>query len=200
MTHNTERFGLPADEESRPAPETRHATQPRPTGGLPQAVPPAKTPEQERHTMAPEPGTPHTAPPGSQHSTGPERSGVRMPGTEATGRDAASAAAPAPAGGRPADAAEGRHTGLSLLPPEGRDALSLRMQQAVTDFVENPRHAVEEADSAFDRIVADLTQALEERRRELRAGWQGQDSETRTEELRVALQRYRDAGEQLLRI
>lgn len=204
MTHHTERFGppsdekgsppeekgLPSDEKPRSVPEARRTTQPRPVGGPQQAAPPSEAPDRQRNTAAP----------GSQLSAGPERGGTRMPGTEATGRDATSAAAKAPSGVRPTDGAEGAHTDRSLLPPEGRDALSQRMQQAVTDFVENPRHAVEEADSAFDRIVADLTEALEERRRELRASWKGEDAAGRTEELRLALQRYRDSGEQLLRI
>ncbi|MEU1482912.1 hypothetical protein [Streptomyces sp. NPDC005752] len=95
---------------------------------------------------------------------------------------------------------EAHGAGQPLVPQGARDQLAQRMQQAVTDFVESPRRAVEEADSTFDEIVAGLTQALTERRRVLRAGWQGQDTEAQTEELRVALQRYRDVSEQLLRI
>lgn len=91
-------------------------------------------------------------------------------------------------------------TGGPLVPRGAQDALSLRMQQAVTDFVESPRRAVEEADSTFDEIVSGLTEALAERRRVLRASWQEQDTEAQTEELRIALQRYRDLSEQLLRI
>ncbi|MFF2729461.1 hypothetical protein ACFVS9_16355 [Streptomyces sp. NPDC058008] len=88
----------------------------------------------------------------------------------------------------------------SLIAGDDHDKLSQRMQQAVTDFVESPRRAVEEADSTFDEIVSGLTQALADRRRDLRASWQEQDTEAQTEELRVALQRYRDLSEQLLRI
>ncbi|MFJ8858028.1 hypothetical protein ACIRD8_06280 [Streptomyces sp. NPDC102451] len=91
-------------------------------------------------------------------------------------------------------------TGGPLVPRDAQDALSLRMQQAVTDFVESPRRAVEEADSTFDEIVSGLTQALAERRRVLRASWQEQDTDAQTEELRIALQRYRDLSEQLLKI
>ncbi|WP_405658929.1 hypothetical protein OG379_02960 [Streptomyces sp. NBC_01166] len=87
-----------------------------------------------------------------------------------------------------------------LVPRDHQDRLALRMQQAVTDFVESPRRAVEEADSTFDQIVSGLTEALAERRRVLRASWQEQDTEAQTEELRIALQRYRDLSEQLLKI
>ncbi|MFE7750542.1 hypothetical protein [Streptomyces sp. NPDC057428] len=87
-----------------------------------------------------------------------------------------------------------------LVSRDDQDKLSQRMQQAVTDFVESPRRAVEEADSTFDQIVSGLTEALTERRRVLRASWQEQDTEAQTEELRIALQRYRDLSEQLLKI
>ncbi|MFJ6850558.1 hypothetical protein ACIQM3_08470 [Streptomyces sp. NPDC091271] len=87
-----------------------------------------------------------------------------------------------------------------LVPRDAQDRLALRMQQAVTDFVESPRRAVEEADSTFDQIVSGLTEALAERRRVLRSSWQEQDTEAQTEELRIALQRYRDLSEQLLKI
>ncbi|MFJ8750098.1 hypothetical protein ACIREO_12320 [Streptomyces sp. NPDC102441] len=99
---------------------------------------------------------------------------------------------------------DGRHETVGadrpLVSRDARDKLSLRMQQAVTDFVESPRRAVEEADSTFDEIVAGLTEVLAERSRVLRASWQEQDTDAQTEELRVALQRYRDISEQLLRI
>ncbi|MEU5659000.1 hypothetical protein ABZ802_25775 [Streptomyces sp. NPDC047737] len=91
-------------------------------------------------------------------------------------------------------------TGSPLVPKGDQEELALRMRHAVTDFVENPRRAVEEAESTFDEIVAGLTEALAERRRALRAEWREQDTEAQTEELRVALQHYRDISEQLLKI
>ncbi|WP_405697290.1 hypothetical protein [Streptomyces sp. NBC_01185] len=115
---------------------------------------------------------------------------------------------PAPRTAPAAQASErtGRHgttgTGTEgpLVSRDHQDKLSQRMQQAVTDFVESPRRAVEEADSTFDEIVSGLTEALTERRRVLRASWQEQDTDAQTEELRIALQRYRDISEQLLKI
>ncbi|WP_329225412.1 hypothetical protein OHB07_02290 [Streptomyces sp. NBC_00111] len=117
---------------------------------------------------------------------------------------------PAPRTAPAAQASErtGRHgtTGTGtvtegpLVSRDHQDKLSQRMQQAVTDFVESPRRAVEEADSTFDEIVSGLTEALTERRRVLRASWQEQDTDAQTEELRIALQRYRDISEQLLKI
>ncbi|MFI2780995.1 hypothetical protein [Streptomyces sp. ALB3] len=112
--------------------------------------------------------------------------------------------APRTAPAAPSTEPAGRHgaagTDRPLIPRDEQDALSLRMQQAVTDFVEDPRRAVESADNTFDRIVSSLTEALAERSRVLRASWQEQDTDAQTEELRLALQRYRDISEQLLRI
>lgn len=102
--------------------------------------------------------------------------------------------------GRHGTTGAGTGTEGPLVSRDHQDKLSQRMQQAVTDFVESPRRAVEEADSTFDEIVSGLTEALTERRRVLRASWQEQDTDAQTEELRIALQRYRDISEQLLKI
>ncbi|MEU4261720.1 hypothetical protein ACYCCF_00670 [Streptomyces argenteolus] len=144
----------------------------------------------------------HTEAPGStpvpRHDPAPGIDGTRTPAPgpdrkQVPNRGPGDTVAPT---GRP----EVTSAGLPLLPAEEQDALTRRMHQAVSDFVESPRHAVEEAESTFDRIVAGLTEALEERRHVLRSSWQAPDTEARTEELRVALQQYRDVGERLLRI
>ncbi|MFJ4856179.1 hypothetical protein [Streptomyces sp. NPDC088730] len=81
-----------------------------------------------------------------------------------------------------------------------QEKLALRLQQAVTEFVENPLRAVEEAEGTFDAAVDGLAHALKERRREIDVQQQGKESGTRTEELRIALQQYRDLTERLLKI
>ncbi|MFJ1929516.1 MULTISPECIES: hypothetical protein [unclassified Streptomyces] len=81
-----------------------------------------------------------------------------------------------------------------------QEKLALRLQQAVTEFVENPLRAVEEAEGTFDAAVEGLAHALKERRREIDVQQQGKESGTRTEELRIALQQYRDLTERLLKI
>ncbi|MFD5064695.1 MULTISPECIES: hypothetical protein [unclassified Streptomyces] len=87
-----------------------------------------------------------------------------------------------------------------LLPQGERDKLAMRLQQALNNFVESPRQAVEDADSAFGEVTTHLTNTLAERRRTLRASWQGQDTEAETEELRLALRQYREITERLLRM
>lgn len=81
-----------------------------------------------------------------------------------------------------------------------RDKLALRLQQAFSAFVDSPRQAVEEADTVFDDVTTQFTDALKERRRALRASWQDPDTEAQTEELRLALRQYREITEGLLRM
>ena len=110
---------------------------------------------------------------------------------------------PRPTGGQaPGTDDAARASGPALLARGERDKLTVRLQQALNTFVESPRQAVEEADGIFDEAVTRLTEALTERRRVLRTGWQGagQGTEVQTEELRQALQQYRETAERLLRM
>ncbi|MFD3795479.1 hypothetical protein [Streptomyces californicus] len=111
----------------------------------------------------------------------------------------------APGSGRGAGdgrAEEGARGGHSLFAPEQREAFAARIQQAVTGFVEDPHQAVRDADATFEEVVADLGAALQERGRKLRAG-KGEDATgtgAETEDLRIALQHYRDLTERLVHL
>ncbi|MEU9205388.1 hypothetical protein [Streptomyces sp. NPDC048332] len=87
-----------------------------------------------------------------------------------------------------------------LFPERDHDRLTLRLQHAVSEFVESPRHAVEEAENTFETVIEGLTDALEEHRRALGAVGRDGSPGTRTEELRVTLQHYRDLTERLLNV
>ncbi|MET7646988.1 hypothetical protein ABZS83_25850 [Streptomyces sp. NPDC005426] len=106
---------------------------------------------------------------------------------------------PAP-GHRPSAAGESTPGATPLFPDGDHDRLSQRMQHAVSEFVESPRRAVEEAESTFDTVVDGLTNALKEHRRTLAAAGRDGEPGTRTEELRVTLQHYRDLTERLLKV
>ncbi|GGY74062.1 hypothetical protein [Streptomyces anulatus] len=99
-------------------------------------------------------------------------------------------------------AEDGPHPGRPLFAPAEQEAFAARIQQAVTGFVEDPQRAVREADATFDEVVASLGKALEERGRRLRAGRCGSGPATgaETEDLRIALQHYRDLTERLVRL
>lgn len=133
-------------------------------------------------------------PPAPRTVPAPKSTGVGAgAGTEArTGAGAAAGTAGRTEAGTGADQPLFKH--------DHQEKVILRLQQAVTGFVESPQRAVEEADAAFDQVVTELTDALDERRRALRAGWQGRSTETGTEELRIALKDYRDITERLLHV
>jgi DNA-binding PucR family transcriptional regulator len=81
-----------------------------------------------------------------------------------------------------------------------RERFGRRLHDAVTGFVDDPRRSVTEADAVFEEVSRRITELLAERHRGLREPWQGEDAAERTEDLRKALRRYRDAADQLLRL
>jgi hypothetical protein len=84
-----------------------------------------------------------------------------------------------------------------LFQPEETEQLRRRWETIQTGFVDEPRRAVEEA----DQLVADLMQRLAERFSQERGNLEGQwdrGEDISTEDLRVALQRYRSFFDRLL--
>lgn len=66
-------------------------------------------------------------------------------------------------------------------------------------FVDDPRAAVKEADRLVDEVVKDLAQQFADERARLEAQW-GRNEKVSTEDLRIALQRYREFFERLLSV
>ncbi|MFI6402930.1 hypothetical protein [Streptomyces sp. NPDC050548] len=103
-------------------------------------------------------------------------------------------------------AADKRHDRLdtengSLLPHDESDKFSLRLQHAVTGFVDEPRSAVEEAAHVLEEVADRLTQAVTKRRDTLHSSWESKGSDdSDTEQLRLALRDYRELTERLLHI
>ncbi|WP_418953330.1 hypothetical protein [Streptomyces cinnabarinus] len=87
-----------------------------------------------------------------------------------------------------------------LLRREECDKLELRLQHALSGFVEGPRAAVEEADQVLEEVSERVTEALHQRRRTLRGSWQDDESAADTERLRLALRDYRELADRLLRV
>ncbi|MGJ5828456.1 hypothetical protein [Streptomyces ossamyceticus] len=163
-------------------------------------------------------GSTHTT--GSAHTTGPARTTGPEDPMGATGSQDTRSPLVAghedegPAGGRTGGRAEGRSEGRAtgsaagsgghLLPNEETDKLSLRLQHAVGGFVDGPRTSVEEADHVLEEAASRFTDAVNQRRRTLRASWQtaGEEraSSSDTEQLRLALRDYRELTERLLRL
>ena len=65
-----------------------------------------------------------------------------------------------------------------------------RWYEIQTRFVDDPRAAVEQANSLVDDLVQRLTESFSEQRSQLEADWD-RDDDVSTENLRMALQRYR---------
>ncbi|MFD3505240.1 hypothetical protein ACFWWT_47585 [Streptomyces sp. NPDC058676] len=150
-----------------------HARQPQPGSPDPSAQRNPQPPQTQRAPQAPATKPAHEP---------------REPTTPAANADRPNADRPSP----------DRKPTPEMLPQGERDKLTLRLQQALNTFVDSPRQAVEEADSVFDEVTTHFTNTLTEQRRVLRSGWQGQDTEAQTEELRVALRQYREITERLL--
>lgn len=97
--------------------------------------------------------------------------------------------------------ADQRRTGPKpLVPSDGQDKVLQRLRHALNTFADTPREALEEAESAYDEAIAQLVNALAERRQLLRAGWQDRDPETQSDELRLALREYREVTQRLLHL
>ncbi|PRH76603.1 hypothetical protein C6N75_24725 [Streptomyces solincola] len=182
---------------------------------------------------APEAGPSGHTVPGADHAAGAD---PRQPGataghpspvpavTPVTAPDAAPAAGPSHHSGHSGHSGHGEHGGYGehggrgghgggaeLLPRQERDELTRRMQHALSEFVDSPQRAVQEAAGVLESATEHLTAALDERRRSLRTNWDG-DGDGRTgkeraaeraqdtEKLRVTLREYREMTERLLKL
>lgn len=76
-------------------------------------------------------------------------------------------------------------------------ALLERWQQVQARFVDSPREAVNEASDVVEDVLARLSHSFDAERRRLDDAWES-GTEPSTEELRVALRRYRAFFERLL--
>ncbi|MFE9681436.1 hypothetical protein [Streptomyces sp. NPDC006285] len=129
----------------------------------------------------------------------------RSPGREnATGRTTGSRSGASREGvlGAEARVTAGTGAGTSgrLMHDEG-DKLSLRLQHAVTAFVDGPRGSVEEADQVLQEVAERFADAVTQRRRTLRSSWQTSgEGKADTEQLRLALKDYRELAERLLKL
>jgi hypothetical protein len=72
-----------------------------------------------------------------------------------------------------------------------------RWETVQTGFVDEPRRAVEQADALVAEVIKQLVGSFAEERGRLEGQW-SQGNEASTEDLRVALQRYRSFFDRLL--
>jgi hypothetical protein len=95
---------------------------------------------------------------------------------------------------------EGRTDAGSPLFPGGElDGLRTRWKEIQTAFVDEPRKAVEQADGLVASAMKRLAEVFAEERSRLEQQWDRGDNVS-TEDLRVALQRYRSFFDRLLSV
>lgn len=93
----------------------------------------------------------------------------------------------------PASPREGR-----LVPEEDVMDFRARWEAIQQGFVDDPRSAVSDADALVGEVLQRLSTTFENQHQELERQWS--DGEPSTEDLRGALQRYRDFFDRLLAI
>ena len=85
----------------------------------------------------------------------------------------------------------------SLLPADRTSGYRGRWEAIQSRFVDDPRSSVEQADGLVIEVVQDLQTTFGSERRALEDQWQ-RGGDIQTEDLRVALQRYRTFFDRLL--
>ena len=86
-----------------------------------------------------------------------------------------------------------------LFPNNELEELRIRWSEVQTGFVDEPRRAVEQADSLVASAMKRLAEVFAEERSKLEGQWDRGDNVS-TEDLRIALQRYRSFFHRLLSI
>jgi hypothetical protein len=88
---------------------------------------------------------------------------------------------------------------VSLFPHEEADGFRSRWEAIQTGFVDEPKTAVSEADALVAQVVTRLAQVFSDEKTTLEQQWDRGDSVS-TEDLRVALKRYRAFFHRLLSV
>jgi hypothetical protein len=101
-----------------------------------------------------------------------------------------------------AEAAQRKEDGSELSPlfsDEAERELRTQWQGIQTGFVDEPRRTVEQADKLVAQVMQQLAQSFSDQRNGLERQWE-QSDRVSTEDLRLALRRYRSFFERLLSI
>ncbi len=92
---------------------------------------------------------------------------------------------------------QGQQPGTSHLEYPTKEQRWQRWREVQTDFVDDPRKAVAEAHRLVGEVIQDIVHRFESERAEFERGWSRSDGVS-TEDLRCAVQRYRDFFDRLL--
>ncbi|MBC2638280.1 MULTISPECIES: hypothetical protein [unclassified Rhodococcus (in: high G+C Gram-positive bacteria)] len=155
--------------------------------------------------------SPAPAPAGPAEQTGPPAQAAEPPteqtgpatqaaerSTEQTGPPAR-AAEPATPGTEPPAARDETSSGQSLFAEDELSVLRLRWDEVQSSFVDDPKQCVQKADGLVQDVVDRLTTGFSEARSRLEEQW-ARGEEGSTEDLRLALKRYREFFQRLLTV
>jgi hypothetical protein len=148
-------------------------------------------------TVQPDRAQPGAADPGAAGG------GLPQPAADPRGGDSYDGAAPAGrtvdvgAGSTPADGAEDGAR-EPLVPTDRAQSYGSRWDTVKGTFVDEPREAVAQADALVGELLDELQNGFREQRRRIEHGLDA--DQTSTEDLRVALRRYRSFFDRLLSI
>jgi hypothetical protein len=98
-----------------------------------------------------------------------------------------------------ADVAQAETQAAPLLPGEEATGLRTRWQEIQAGFVDEPRQAVQKADELVAGAMKRLAEVFAEERSKLETQWD-RGGDVSTEDLRVALRRYRSFFDRLLSV
>ncbi len=98
---------------------------------------------------------------------------------------------------RDATAADSNTETTALFPEDELNSFRARWKEVQTSFVDEPRHAVEHADSLVANVVKRIAEQFAAERATLEEQW-GKGDNVSTEDLRQSLKRYRSLFDRLL--
>jgi hypothetical protein len=177
------------------------AAEDRPTEDLPNQQPTPAADRAEQATPATPDGvtTADMAAAGERTATGdrtPAPEAAKEAVTKAEAETARGAATKAEAQTEPEGEPE---AAASLFPADQASGYRSRWQEIQTGFVDEPRAAVQEADTLVAEVMRQLARTFADERRQLEGQW-SEGEEISTEDLRLALRRYRSFFDRLLSV
>jgi hypothetical protein len=97
----------------------------------------------------------------------------------------------------PTVSTNGEGENVPLISGTEHESLTTRWTDIQSRFVDDPRNAVEQADSLVAEVIQSVASSFARERTSLEKQWET-DGEAETEDLRIALQRYRSFFQRLL--
>jgi len=98
------------------------------------------------------------------------------------------------------DAGAAQERAAALFPEDETQRFRSRWTDIQAEFVDEPRKSVEKADQLVSETIKRLADMFASERDKLEQAWSGGDDRVSTEDLRVALRRYRSFFDRLLSV